>query len=137
MSSNLHRAILDALLPGMGEVPAATAAGFDIDRHAGLLAPIAAAVTQRAGGEQSFIDNDERARTAILQSVQAERPDDFARLLAALLPDYYESPAVLKAFGWTDRPPQPQGHVIAQMDGPSTARLEKVRLRRKLWRDEA
>lgn len=135
MSSALHRAILDSLLPGSGDVPAATAAEFDIEKHAALLAPIAAAAARVAGGEQSFVDGDESQRTAILQSVQAERPDDFARLLATLLPDYYESAAVLKAFGWTDRPPQPLGHELPRMDKPTTLRLEKVRRRRKLWRD--
>ena len=135
MSSNLHRAILDTLLPGEGDIPAATAAGIEIEKHTALLAPIASTASRIARGERSFIDGDESQRMAILQSVQVERPDDFACLLAALLPDYYESPAVLRAFGWTERPPQPQGHAIPQMDGPTTARLEKVRLRRKLWRD--
>jgi hypothetical protein len=131
----LSDAVLDALLPGASDMPTATAAGIEIEKHAALLAPIAAAAARAAGGENAFIDSDEARRTAILQSVQADRPDDFACLLAALLPDYYESPQVLKAFGWTERPPQPQGHAIPQMDGPTTARLEKVRLRRKLWRD--
>ena len=73
----------------------------------------------------------------MLQAAQQELPDAFAALLAALLPDYYELAAVLQAFGWSARPPQPLGHSIPTMDAATGARLEKVRLRRKLWRDEA
>jgi len=43
----------------------------------------------------------------------------------------------LQAFGWPARPPQPLGHSIPTMDAATGERLEKVRLRRKLWRDEA
>jgi len=137
MSESCNRAILDTLLPGEGDLPAATAAEFDIETHAPLLAPIAAASSRIAGNEEAFVGADETRRAEILTSVQKEMPDEFARLIAALLPDYYEAPAVLKAFGWAARPPQPQGHAIQQMDGPTAERLEKVRLRLKLWRDEA
>jgi hypothetical protein len=137
MSQALHRAILETLLPGGAGLPAADEAGIDLDKHAELAAPIAAAIMTKAGGEQAIIAGDETQRIAWLQSAQRELPDAFASLLAALLPDYYESPAVLQAFGWPARPPQPLGHSIATMDAATGARLEKVRLRRKLWRDEA
>ena len=136
MSQALHRAILDTLLPGGTGLPGAHAAGIDPAVYANLLAPIAAAIMAKAGGEQAFIAGDEVLRIALLQSAQQELPDAFASLLAALLPDYYESPAVLQAFGWSARPPQPLGHSIPTMDAATGARLEKVRLRRKLWRDE-
>jgi len=131
------RAILDSLLPGDGDVPAGTAAGIDLEKISALLAPIAAATERIAGGEKAFTGADGMRRTEILASVQKEMPHAFAALIAALLPDYYESPAVLKAFGWPERPPQPQGHAILQMDAPTAERLEKVKLRGKLWRDEA
>ena len=137
MSESCNRAIVDTLLPGDGDLPAATAAGFDIEKHVLLLAPIAVASSRLAGSEQAFVGADEPRRIEILTLVQKEMPDDFTRLIAALLPDYYETPAVLKAFGWTARPPQPQGHAISQMDAPTAERLDKVRLRGKLWRDEA
>jgi len=136
MSQDLHRAILDTLLPGDAELPAAGKAGIDLDGYAELTAPIAAALIRRAGGEQAFIAGDEGRRIALLQAVQQDLPDAFASLLAALLPDYYESAAVMQALGWSARPPQPLGHSIPTMDAATGARLEKVRLRRKLWRDE-
>jgi len=137
MSQALHRAILDALLPGEGNLPDAHAAGIDPAAHEALLAPIAAMIMTKVGGEQAFIAANEAQRITLLQSAQQELPDAFTALLAALLPDYYESPAVLQAFGWPARPPQPLGHSIPTMDAATDARLEKVRLRRKLWRDEA
>ncbi|HYV88026.1 MAG TPA: hypothetical protein VFA91_05575 [Candidatus Polarisedimenticolia bacterium] len=137
MSQVLHRAILDTLLPGGAGLPAPGTAGIDLDGHAALVAPIAAMIIAKAGSEQAFIAGEEVQRIALLQSAQQELPDAFASLLAALLPDYYESSAVLQAFGWTARPPQPLGHSIPTMDAATGARLEKVRLRRKLWRDEA
>jgi hypothetical protein len=137
MSEALHRAILAALLPRENDLPGALAAGIDPAAYTALLAPIAAAATAKAGSEQAFIAGDEGKCIALLQSAQQELPDAFASLLAALLPDYYELPAVLRAFGWPARPPQPLGHSIPTMDAATGARLEKVRLRRKLWRDEA
>jgi hypothetical protein len=68
--------------------------------------------------------------------VQREAPEAFAQLLGALLPDYYEAPTVLKALGWRSDPPQPQGHIVPEMDNPTRARLERVKSRGKLWRDE-
>ena len=137
MSEALLSAIADTLLPGDAKVPAASRAGIDLDKHAQRAAPIAAAVVRLAGSEQSFISSDEAKRIALLQSVQRELPDAFTALLSDLLPDYYEAPAVIEALGWPSRPPQPQGHVLLDMDAATGSRLEKVRLRRKIWRDEA
>ncbi len=135
MSEVLLTAIFDALLPGDGTVPAASKAGVDLDKHGQRAAPIVAAVVRLAGGEQDFIVSDEAKRMALLQSAQREMPDAFAGLLAALLPDYYEAPAVIEALGWPSRPPQPQGHFLPDMDAATSERLEKVRLRGKIWRD--
>ena len=137
MSQALHAAILDTLLPGDGDVPGAQAAGLDAEKFSAQMGPLRAAILKVAGSEQTFIEGNETRRAAILQTVQAELPEDFTRLLAALLPDYYEAAPVIRAFGWTERPPQPQGHAIPAMDAATSLRLEKVRLRRKIWRDEA
>jgi hypothetical protein len=130
-------AIADTLLPGDAKVPAASKAGVDLDKHGERVAPIAAAVVRLAGSEQAFIASEEEKRIALLHSVQQEMPDAFTALLTALLPDYYEAPAVIEGLGWPSHPPQPQGHFLADMDAATTERLEKVRLRRKIWRDEA
>ena len=137
MSDALLSAIADTLLPGDAKIPAASKAGIDLGKHRERAAPIVAAVVRLAGSEQDFIVGDEAKRIAQLQSVQQELPDAFMALLAALLPDYYETAAVIDALGWPSHPPQPQGHFLADMDAATSERLEKVRLRRKIWRDEA
>ena len=65
MSESCNRAILDTLLPGEGDLPAATAAEFDIETHAPLLAPIAAASSRIAGNEEAFVGADETRRAEI------------------------------------------------------------------------
>ncbi len=135
MSGTLLAAILDTLLPGDDRVPAASRAGIDLGRHAERAAPIAAAIVRLAGSEQAFIAGDEAMRTGMLQAAQRESPDAFGGLLSALLPDYYEAPAVIEALGWPSRPPQPQGHALPDMDAATGERLDKVRLRGKRWRD--
>jgi hypothetical protein len=137
MSEALNRAILETLLPGEGDLPGAQAAGLNAQKSATPMAPLRAAIARIAGSDEAFIDGSQTRRAAILQAVQAELLDEFTRLLAALLPDYYEAPPVIRAFGWTERPPQPDGHSIPAMDAATSVRLEKVRLRRKIWRDEA
>ena len=142
MTTAFMRAVLDTLLPGeaaapAGEsrLPAGSAAGVDPGKHAEVLQPILQAIMKEAGDEQVFIEADEARRVAILQSVQRGIPEGFARMLGAVLPDYYEMPAVLKALGWRSEPPQPKGHVVPEMDEVTRARLERVRLGRQLWRD--
>lgn len=143
MNSEFLRAIVDTLLPGEtasagpSALPSGTAAGVDPGRHGEASQSVFDAIARAAGGAAEFARADEARRVAILQSVQRDMPEAFARLLAALLPDYYEAPAVLQALGWRAEPPQPRGHAIPAMDEATRARLERVRLGRKRWREEA
>ena len=137
MSLALFAAIADTLLPGDDKVPAASKAGIDLDEHAQRAVAILVALARFAGSEQAFIAGDEEKRIALLRTAQRELPDAFAALLAGLMPDYYEAPTVIEALGWPSHPPQPHGHALVDMDAATTAKLEKVRLRRKIWRDEA
>ena len=91
-------------MPGGAGLPAAGKASIDLERHAELVAPIAAMIIAKAGSEQTFIAGEEVQRIALLQSVQQELPDAFASLLAALLPDYYELACGLAGL-WLDFPP--------------------------------
>ena len=143
MNSEFLCAIVDTLLPGeaagagSNALPSGTAAGVDLGRYAEVSRPVLDAIARAAGGAEAFARADEAGRTTILQSVQHDMPEAFARLLAALMPDYYEAPVVLRALGWRTEPPQPRGHVIPAMDEATRARLERVRLGRKRWRDGA
>jgi hypothetical protein len=144
MTPAFLRAVVDTLLPGdatsragQRNLPAGSAAGVDLAPYAESSQFVLQAIAKAAGGAPAFIEADEPRRVEILQSVQREAPDAFARLLGALLPDYYEAPVVLKALGWRAEPPQPQGHVVPDMDEATRARLERVRRGRQLWRDGA
>ena len=137
------RAVVDTLLPDEAgtrtdrpQLPSGSAAGVDLGKYAEALQPILQTIVMAAGGAPAFLEAPEARRIEILQSAHRQTPDAFARLLGALLPDYYEAPVVLSALGWRSEPPQPQGHVVPAMDDATRARLERVRLGRRLWRDE-
>ena len=144
MTSIFFRAVVDTLLPGeiasldeKPALPAGSAAGVDLGKYAEAAQPILQAVAKTAGDARAFVDAAEARRIAILQSVQRDAPEAFARLLSALLPDYYETPVVLNALGWRSEPPQPQGHLVPAMDDATRMKLERVRLGRRLWREGA
>jgi hypothetical protein len=141
MSPEFLRALVDLLLPhesappkGSAPLPAGSAAGLELNDHAEVLGAVGRAVAGKAGSAETFLAATEARRMEILQSVQRDLPEDFARLLSALLANYYEAPEVLEALGWRSEPPQPLGHVVATMDEASAARLQRVKLGRKLWR---
>ena len=144
MTPEFLRAVVDTLLPGevaapAGEqnLPAGSVAGVDLGKYAEALQPILQVILRAAGDAPAFAAASETTRVDILQSVQREAPEAFARLLNALLPDYYETSLVLNALGWRSEPPQPRGHIVPAMDETTRARLERVRSRGKRRRDGA
>jgi hypothetical protein len=137
MNQDFLRAVVDTLLPGDAILPAGSVAGVDLGKYAETLGPALQLIANAAGGEEALIETDEARRVAILKAVQHDAPESFTRLLGALLPDYYEASAVLKALGWRSEPPQPRGHVVPATDDVTCARLERVKSRGKLWRDGA
>jgi hypothetical protein len=67
-----------------------------------------------------------------LRQLQDSDPDGLTRLVSFVLTAYYQAPAVVEAFGWPARPPQPQGHALAaELD---EALLAPVRSRPPFWR---
>lgn len=136
MTDAFLEAVLDTILPseaGMG-LPSGSAAGLDMDRQDAAAGPVLRLVQAAAGGEESFLGASAEDRRATLEAAERQAPEAFRALLAVLLPDYYESEAVLNAFGWRAEPPQPQGHHVAAMDGATGQALERVRQRGKIWR---
>ena len=132
-------AVLDTILPpeaGMG-LPGGSAAGLDIGRQDAMAGPVLLIVLAAAGGEESFLRASAEQRRAAVEAAERQAPEAFRALLAVLLPDYYESEAVLNAFGWRAEPPQPQGHPLADVDEATGEALERVRRRGKIWRSPA
>jgi hypothetical protein len=135
------RAVLDTLLPGetsgppgRAALPAGSAAGVDLATYAKVGRPALEAILRAAGGASAFAAAAEPDRIAALRKAECQLPGPFRTLLAPLLADYYESPAVLAAFGWRADPPQPHGHPLPPADEATHRRLDLVRQRGKLWR---
>jgi hypothetical protein len=87
-----------------------------------------------AGGEEAFLRASAEVRRVAVEAAERQAPDPFKALLALLLPDYYDSEAVLNAYGWRAEPPQPQGHPVAAMDEATAGALKRVSRRGKIWR---
>ena len=129
-------AVLNAILPPDSStgLPSGTAAGVDIGRHAAAGEAVLRTVLAAAGGEEAFLAASAEERRAAVEAAERQAPETFRALLALLLADYYETGAVLEAFGWRVEPPQPRGHRLAAMDEATRAALERVRRRGKIWR---
>lgn len=138
-------AVVDSLLPGLptteqaAALPAASEVG--IDRRLGQhlrthpdraqLAQALEAIARQAGSAADFVTAGEVARQALLEQVESSDPGTFAALLFVVSADYYESEAVLRAFGWRATPPQPQGYSLPPF---SEDLLDSVKRRPALWR---
>src|SRR5262249_42474390 len=120
--------------PGDGALPSGTRAGVAVDPQARAHESVFAAISVQAGGSDAFARATEDVRVDIVRAVERAMPDAFRGLLAAALSDYYESSPVLAALGWRTDAPQPQGHAVAAMDGPTAKRLDRVARRGPLWR---
>jgi hypothetical protein len=131
MSPEFRRAVVDTVLPGEAGLPSGSAAGVTT---AEATAPILLGLAAALGGEEAFANASEAARTDALRNIERERPDTFRSFVAALLSDYYESPVVLTALGWSTAPPQPHGHPMPQDPDDVATLLERVQQRGALWR---
>jgi hypothetical protein len=142
MEESFLAAVIDTILPGEASAPAGTTplpsgtrAGVALDandpRHAAVLRLIA----ERSGTEDGFATTAPTERAAVLADVEKQSFEPFRALVAALLYDYYETPAVLGAIGWRSDAPQPQGYAVADADAATYALVDKVRARGPIWRD--
>jgi hypothetical protein len=121
---SLLRAVLDTLVPPHGALPGAGGLGVDATIDETLaqtpslrrlildgLAEIALTGEREAGRAFHTLDAD--AREGVLRSVEEAQPVFFAALVEHAYRGYYTHPEVHAAIGYTTRPPQPLGHVMA------------------------
>jgi len=136
MSTPFAEALADTLFPGEGAIPSAARAELALasiaDRHAAVMEAIAA----EAGGETAFATAGAQARTAVLHTVAAREPQAFHALVLSVSALYHSSAAVLEAYGWPARAPQPAGFTVGTpADEAETAgMLARVRARPPVWR---
>ena len=137
----LLRHVVDCLIPGTGEMPAAseTGAAEHIDSVAGTSARLRRQLLDglrdieitaaRIGGD--FVSLSEKERVEALQSVEASSPAFFRELVRHTYNAYYTTPEVLKLIGMEGRPPQPLGYPLERGNlGP----LERVKARGTAYR---
>jgi len=134
MTPEFLAAVIDTLLPGDDALPSGTRAGVALATQGGVHESVLTAISVQAGGSDAFARATEDTRVSALRQVERADPDAFRAFVAGVLSDYYESAPVLAALGWRTDAPQPQGHVIAAMDGPTAERLDRVARRGPLWR---
>ena len=121
-------ALVDLLVPGDGEFPAASQIGAQakladrliVMRGEGAVAELLEAL-DASGGPLARLD--EAGRGAVLARLEGERPDYFLQVRNIVYLSYYESPAVhevIRAMGFTyNAIPLPAGYDVGRFD-PAT-----------------
>jgi len=124
-------ALLDTLLPGDGNFPAASATSTTErlgihDRFAATIAGVASALPP------DFSALSTAQRTAALAEVETAQPADFHAFLTGVYSLYYTDPAVAEAIarltGYQTRPPQPEGYALEPFD-PAMVAIPAARAR--------
>lgn len=139
-SDSFLDAVIDGLLPGETEaarapaLPAASRAGLAGRSYGARHAPVLAAISAEAGGQQAFTAAGPAPRMRILAAVEQAMFGPFRALVQELVADYHEQPQVLAAYSWRVEPPQPLGHRIEAADAETWAGLDKVKARGRIWR---
>lgn len=125
----LH-ALLDTLLPGDADWPAAGTLGEVAEEVAEVAAPVLATLPS------GFAAAGPEAREAALRDIEAAEPAAFEHLVAAAYLAYYTHPAVRavleRVTGYEARPPQPLGYELPPFD---EALLDTQRRRAPFWRE--
>jgi hypothetical protein len=138
-------ALLDEILPPVGDLPAGSTLGLltflaaravDTNGFAAImdlgLHAAAKMLTERGASDLRALPEPERL--AFVQALEAGEPRFFSSFARQSYMGYYTHPTIPPRFGLPDRPPQPLGHTVqANMD--LDVLLAPVRLRGKLYRD--
>jgi hypothetical protein len=120
----------DMTLPTASAAGCGQAIGEALNGSSSLKA-LTDAIAVRAGSASSFCTSPAQERESLLEAVQKENPEAFARLVTLTLAHYYAHPQVLAALGWPARPPQPKGHKLPGFD---ESLLAPVLARGAIWR---
>ena len=112
-------ALLDTLIPGDGDFPAASAVGLGdaLAGHNRFAAPLAEVTALLPANFEALAAE---GRTGALIDIEAQYPALFKALIVGAYSLYYTQPQVAAVIerltGHTARPPQPDGHPLAPFD---------------------
>ena len=136
------RSVLDELVPPSrdGRLPGAGQLGLAPvvrEQTAALWPSVAQGLAAldalaQAGGASDFASLGAREKVEALDRVEAEAPGFLPGLVFQTYSTYYRHPRVVEALGLEPRPPHPEGYELETGD---LSALERVRARRKLYRD--
>ena len=130
-------ALLDRLIPAVGELPAAGKMGLapDVVRLAGrqdrFWGLFHGAMEAFALQNPSFVALDGDEQDQAIVSFETDSPSHFTVLRDISYIVYYMDPAVHERIGWESRPPQPDGNVMVPWD---ESVLKNIRKRAPFWR---
>ena len=127
-------AVLDRLVPAVGDLPAAGAMGVadDIDRlltSGDRFGQALARIVRTLTTEFATLSGDEQDQR--LSAVEATVPTDFALLLEISYIAYYSRPEVHARIGWRTGPLQPLGFELPPFD---ESVLDTTRRLQPFWR---
>lgn len=133
----LLSAILDRLIPAVGDVPAAGHMGLteeivrlsgQQERFQGLFQT---AISVFAKFSPDFTSLSEAQQDDVIRKYEAANSELFASILTISYIVYYKDERVHKRLGWSGKTPQPDGNEMEPWD---ESVLDKMRTREPFWR---
>ena len=135
--SRLLEAIMDRMIPAVGDLPSAGQMGL-IDEIVELAAKqkrfedlFHSAITAFESNIPDFLTSSESVQDGNLKTFELNNPEHFNTIRTIVYIVYYKDSRVHKRIGWDGQPPQPQGY---EMDPWDESVLENARKREPFWR---
>ena len=135
--SQLLEAIMDRMIPAVGDLPSAGQMGL-IDEIVELAAKqkrfedlFHYAITAFESKNPDFLTSSESVQDENLKTFESNNPEHFNTIRTIVYIVYYKESRALKRIGRDGQPPQPQGY---EMDPWDESVLENARKREPFWR---
>ena len=135
--SRLLEAIMDRMIPAVGDLPSAGQMGL-IDEIVELAAKqkrfedlFHSAIAAFESNIPDFLTSSESVRDGNLKTFESNNPEHFNTIRTIVYIVYYKDSRVHKRIGWDGQPPQPQGY---EMDPWDESVLVNARKREPFWR---
>ncbi len=137
VNEDLLAALLDRLIPAVGELPPAGQMGLVPEivrlsgRHDLFHSEFANFMISFSASCPEFESLSGNAQDEAIRAFESGSPELFSTLLTISYIVYYKDERVHRRIGWSGRPPQPDGNEMELWD---ESILENVRNREPFWR---